>query len=99
MFFMIEFKKLSIKNFIGDLPNIINANFDKIKAFIDEIFVNDTLVIKNASVEGNITANSITANNITITLENGNKTSVAELLDKIYTLEQTVKSLQQDSEN
>ena len=96
---MIEFKKLSIKNFIGDLPNIINANFDKIKNFIDEIFVNDTLVVKNASIEGNVTANSITANNITITLENGNKTSVAELLDRIYTLEQTIKSLQQDSQN
>lgn len=96
---MIEFKKLSIKNFIGDLPNIINANFDKVKNFIDEIFVNDTLFVKNASIEGNVTANSITANNITITLENGNKTSVAELLDRIYTLEQTIKSLQQDSQN
>lgn len=96
---MIEFKKLSIKNFIGDLPNLINTNFDKIKNFIDEIFVNDTLVVKNASIEGNVTANSITANNITITLENGNKTSVAELLDRIYTLEQTIKSLQQDSQN
>lgn len=96
---MIEFKKLSIKNFIGDLPNMINANFDKIKTFIDEIFANDTLVVKNASIEGNITANSITANNITITLENGNKTSVAELLDRIYTLEQTIKELKQDSQN
>ena len=33
-----EFKSLSIKNFIGDLPNIINSNFQIIKKFVEKIF-------------------------------------------------------------
>ena len=32
------FKELSIKNFISDLPRIINNNFNVVKTFIEKVF-------------------------------------------------------------
>lgn len=66
-----EFKKLSIKQFIGDLPNIINSNFDKVAKFVNSITAqsNDSVSIfaSSANIEGNIKCNDVELhNNITI---------------------------------
>lgn len=83
-----EFKKLSIKNFIGDLPNIINTNFEKVSKFITSIFdeETETLHVKNAKVESKVTANTVISNNIIINA-NGSKISFAEIVERLEKLE------------
>ena len=88
-----EFKKLSIKNFIGDLPNIINANFEKVSNFINSIFNEDTdtLHVKGAIIENRVTANTIITNNLVISDSEGNKVSFAEMIERLEKLEQDNK--------
>lgn len=84
-----EFQKLSIKHFIGDLPNIINANFEKIKKFVENIFDEGTATIKatNAELEGKVTANSIVTKNLTVNDKNGKQITFAELIERLEKLE------------
>ena len=80
-----EFKYLSIKNFIGDLPNIINSNFQVIKKFVEKIFDENTntLSASNVKATNKIYANTVVANNIVINLDNGKTLSLAEILEKL----------------
>ena len=80
-----EFKSLSIKNFIGDLPNIINSNFQVIKKFVEKIFDENTntLSASNIKATNKIYANTVVANNIVINLDNGKTLSLAEILKKL----------------
>ena len=80
-----EFKYLSIKNFIGDLPNIINSNFQVIKKFVEKIFDENTntLSASNIKATNKIYANTVVANNIVINLDNGKTLSLAEILEKL----------------
>lgn len=83
-----EFKKLSIKNFIGDLPNIINANFEKVSNFINSIFNEDTdtLHVKGAIIDNKVTTNTVIANNLVIG-DSGNRVSIAEIIERLEKLE------------
>ena len=80
-----EFKSLSIKNFIGDLPNIINSNFQIIKKFVEKIFDESTNTISASNVKATnkVYANTVVANNIIINLDNGKTLSLAEILEKL----------------
>lgn len=75
-----EFKKLSIKNFIGDLPNIINFNFEIIKTFFNDLFVkyDDTVSLHNIhNIETTkIDCMTIQASNVLIKKENGSLISL-----------------------
>jgi hypothetical protein len=85
-----EFKKLSIKNFIGDLPNIVNTNFEKVSDFIYSIFNEDTNTIhaKGAIIENQVTANSVITNNLIISDSDGKTVSFAEMIERLEKLEQ-----------
>lgn len=85
-----DFMKLSIKHFIGDVPNIINTNFEKVKNFVETVFDASTGTVKstNAEFAGKVKANSVVANNITINDERGNQITFAELIERIELLEQ-----------
>lgn len=80
-----DFKSLSIKNFIGDLPNIINSNFEIIKKFVEKIFdeKSNTITVTNVKAQSKVYANTIVANNIIINLDNGKTISLAEILEKL----------------
>lgn len=80
-----EFKSLSIKNFIGDLPNIINSNFQIIKKFVEKIFdeSTNTLSASNVKATNKVYANTVVANNIVINLDDGKTLSLAEILEKL----------------
>ena len=84
-----DYTKLSIKHFIGDLPKIINENFEKIKIFIDTIYDSVTGTIKstNADFTGKVKCNSVITNNITVNDEKGNQVTIAELVKRIEELE------------
>ena len=75
-----EFKKLSIKNFIGDLPNIINFNFEIIKTFFNDLFVkyDDTVSLHNIhNIETTkIDCTTIQVSNVLIKKENGSLISL-----------------------
>lgn len=81
-----DFLKLTINNFIGDLPKIFNANFKRIKELFDsfiqvEMSTPDTPV-QSVTLKGNdyvlngdfssVKANTVKANNIVIV--DGNRT-------------------------
>ena len=84
-----EFKSLSIKNFIGDLPNIINSNFQIIKKVVEKIFDENTntLTATNVRAQSKVYTNTIVANNIIINLDNGKTLSLAEILEKLNMLQ------------
>lgn len=84
-----EFLKLSVKHFIGDLPNIINTNFEKVKKFAENIFDEKTETIKavNAKLTGTITANSVEAKNLTVNDKNGLLITMAELVKRVEDLD------------
>ena len=94
-----DFKKLSIKNFIGDLPNIVNSNFEIVKSFIDSIFDVETNTIhtRNAAVKSKVTANSVIANNIVVNGSNGKSVSMGELLERLENLETKYKESQENN--
>jgi hypothetical protein len=80
-----DFKSLSIKNFIGDLPNIINSNFEIIKKFVEKIFdeKSNTITATNIRAQSKVYTNTLVANNIIINLDNGKTISLAEILEKL----------------
>lgn len=94
-----DFKKLSIKNFIGDLPNIVNSNFEVVKSFIDSIFDTETntIHVRNAVVKSKVTANSVIANNIVVSGSNGKSVSMGELLERLENLETKYKESQENN--
>ena len=94
-----DFKKLSIKNFIGDLPNIVNSNFEIVKSFIDSIFDTETntIHVRNAVVKSKVTANSVIANNIVVNGSNGKSVSMGELLERLENLETKYKESQENN--
>lgn len=64
-----NFKNISIKSFISDLPNIFNENFMKITDFINSIYDFTKKKLHNLTdidVSGTVTANTIKAKNLLI---------------------------------
>lgn len=83
------FKELSIKNFISDLPRIINNNFKVVKTFIEKVFTENESNITIGSEEIHVTGkfvaidvNDIKAGNIKI-LENGEYISLHDYIQSI----------------
>ena len=93
-----EFTKLSIKNFIGDLPRILNKNFDALKTVLDNIVDNKdpksaahTISASAVNVTGVVDANTISANNIVLKIT-GKKYSLVDLIARVEELEETLKN-------
>lgn len=82
-----ELQKLSIKNFLGDLPRILNENFTKIKDTIERFYADGKLKADSVEATGEIKANSISASTATFKLGNGQTVSINELIDRIEALE------------
>ena len=84
-------KKLSVKNFIGDLPRIINESLDAIQTAFTNIYDDETNTIGNNST--NIKSKTIEANDIIVSggdikiKINDKPITITELYDKIRTLE------------
>ena len=81
-------KNLTVKNFIADLPRILNANFKAIEDAFNGIYnaVTNTAHVAQLIVDGKITANTVSANNIIVT--NGTKEiTFAELLERLEACE------------
>ena len=83
------FKELSIKNFISDLPRIINNNFNVVKTFIEKVFTENESNITIGSEEIHVTGkfvtidvNDIKVGNIKI-LENGEYVSLHDYIQSI----------------
>lgn len=92
-----KLNKLSISNFIGDLPRIFNENFSELQLILDNIIDNSnsdsathSLAAKSIEVTGNINANTISATNIILKI-NGKKYSLVDLIARIETLEDKSK--------
>lgn len=81
-----EFKQLSIKNFIGDLPNIINSNFEIIKTFFSNFFIkdNDKMSLQNINKINAtiIDCSSINAANILIKKEDASLISLDRYINE-----------------
>ena len=63
-----EFKTISIKSFISDLPRVFNENFNALKEFINSIydFTQNKLKAAAAEINGQITANTVKTKNIEV---------------------------------
>lgn len=63
-----EFKTISIKSFISDLPRVFNENFRALKEFINSIydFTQNKLKAAAAEINGQITANTVKTKNIEV---------------------------------
>lgn len=60
------FKKISIKSFMCDLPNVINGNFEKIVDFINSVYDFAKKKLHNLTdieVSGSVTANTVKSKN------------------------------------
>lgn len=91
----------SIKNFISDLPKMLNENFAAIKKRIDTFFTeDDTLTVKSAKVTGSTESNSVSAQTVTVKTKglywhDGSKfVGISELVDRIEKLERKVNELE-----
>jgi len=93
-----DFKELSIKNFMGDLPRIINENFAKLAKFLGNLYdeENERLVARNVEAEGEVTANTVNVNNLIIKV-NGKDYSLAQVIEKLERLEDKVETLTGDA--
>ena len=91
---IMDFTKLSIKHFIGDVPNIINTNFGKVKNFVEMIFDASTGTLKstNAEFTGKVKSNSVVTNNIIVNDERGKQITFAELIERVEKLEQALNA-------
>lgn len=77
-----EFTKLSIKNFIADLPRIFNENFNIIKKKFDDLFPDNSKSIKLDGADiTKITCNTIQANNIFVTDNSGKVRSLKDYIN------------------
>ena len=78
-----EFTKLSVKNFIADLPRIINDNFNVIKKKFEDLFPeNDKSIKLDAADISRINCNTIQANNVYVTKDG-----------KVITLEEYISDI------
>lgn len=92
-----KFNKLSIKNFIGDLPRIFNENFETLKGILDSVIDNKNdegelhkLSASEVKATGTIKAGTVEASNILLTRE-GKTESLAEIIRRLENLEATIK--------
>lgn len=87
-----DYIKLNIKHFIGDLPRIINENFETVKNILDNFIVESKNGDGNILLKGNgtralngefssIKANSVRANNIII-VEGSSTYTLKEYINK-----------------
>lgn len=90
---MKEFNVLSIKNFIGDMPRILNENFAILTDVLGNIIDNKapetathSLCANGVKVTGVVDANTITANNIILKV-NGKKYSLLDIIKRLEDLE------------
>ena len=94
-----ELKKLSIKNFIGDLPRIINDSFKMIEAAFDKIYHEDdngnyiggdnlSVKCKSISVTGNDANTGIVSLGDIKVVLNDQTISLIDLYNRILELEQ-----------
>ena len=81
--------KVSIKNFISDLPRILNENFSAISEVISRFYdENDKkLTADKMEISGNITTNSLTTNSANFRLSNGKTITIEEILTRLEQLE------------
>ena len=81
--------KVSIKNFISDLPRLLNENFNAISEVISRFYDEDTrkVTANNMEVSGNITTNSLTTNSANFRLSNGSTITIEEILTRLSNLE------------
>lgn len=93
-----EFSTLSIKNFIGDLPRILNKNFNTLKSVLDNIVDNTdpktathTISATTVNATGVVDANTVSANNIILKI-NGKKYSLVDLIARVEELEAALKN-------
>lgn len=63
-----EFKTISIKSFISDLPRVFNDNFEKVRKFVESIYDSTQNMLKATAIEirGQVTANTVKASNIEV---------------------------------
>lgn len=94
----LDISNISVKSFISDLPRVFNNNFNSIKNFLTSLFnvSEQRLTIDNITANGAIDTNSITAQNI-ILKSGTTKTSLADILSRLETLETTLTELQNNS--
>lgn len=102
-----EFKSISIKSFISDLPRVFNENFKKVADFIDTIYESgkEKLKAKELEIKGQTTTNTLKANNAEIKSVRGNKIeiqhkesdgtiSLLDLYDEIADLKRRITDLE-----
>ena len=73
-----EFKSISIKSFISDLPRVFNENFKKVADFIDSIYESGKKKLKanELEIDGQITSNTLKATNAEINSIKGNTIAI-----------------------
>lgn len=104
-----DLKKFSLKNFINDLPKMLNFNFTEIEAFIKTVFKIDDksieLDVDSAKVSGQLTASTVNVQNLTATSMSGNtrisvsqsvNPTLKEIIDRITALENENKALKDE---
>lgn len=87
-------KTFSIKNFLADLPSMLNANFEAITNMLSSVFDYSKNLLKVTSIETN-TANITTLNASEITvIVDGNPVSLNELVNRVKELENKINEIQ-----
>lgn len=83
--------KFSVKNFLADLPNMLNKNFEAILSTIASVFDYDNNMLKAQAIETN-TAKMVTlnVNNINVIMQDGTVVSIAELIHRVHELESKI---------
>lgn len=89
--------KLSIKHFMGDIPRVINENFQKICDVLDKIFneKDDLLHSTNMEASGKIEANTVKANNIYIDID-GEDVSLADVVKELKKCKEEIEKLKSE---
>lgn len=82
-------ESLSVKNFISDLPRILNANFTALKDAIEGFYDSDKdkITATSAKFSGSVEANSIKANSAKFTLSSGDTITIEEIVSRLESLE------------
>ncbi len=92
-------KKLSVKNFIGDLPRIINESLDAIQTAFDKVYHEDTNTIgdnsisiecKSVKATGNEQGNGIVSYSDIKLIRSGETISIEDMYERLRRLEETV---------
>lgn len=85
-------KKISIKTFIGELPSILNHNFELLETLFNKLYddVNETIKAKNLNIEGTVKTNSVVTNNLTV-IDGSKEITFADILKRIEDCEKKLK--------